>query len=147
MGNMNYSDRELVDYTIKFSDDAEKVRLATIMERVGGAIIDDLVDAGMHETWCTFTSEWGGDYHPGRYISLLEDEIRIRDDDIRQLRKELEEQKARNIADLIVELHAEIQTSDRKARDARDQCEQAMRDSEHAKDRLSMWAKLNGDSV
>jgi hypothetical protein len=144
---MNYSDKELVDYTIKFSDDADKVRLATIMERTTGAIIDDLVDAGMHETWCTFTSEWGGDYHPGRYITLLEDEIRIRDDDILQLRKEIDELKARTVLDLLVELKQDITTAEWMAKEARRERIEAEAERDHAKDRLSMWAKLNGNGV
>jgi len=141
------TDKELIDYTIKFSDDLDKVRLATIMERTTGAIIDDLVDAGMHETWCTFTSEWGGDYHPGRYITLLEDEIRIRDDELSQLRSEIEELKARTVADLIVELSQEIRTSEWMAKEARRERIEAEAERDHAKDRLSMWAKLNGQGV
>jgi hypothetical protein len=141
------TDKELIDYTIKFSNDPDKVRLATVMERVTGAIIDDLVDAGMHETWCTFTSEWGGDYHPGRYITLLEDEIRIRDDDILQLRKEIDELKARTVADLIQELNQEITTEKYLAQQAREAKYEAERERDHAKSRLSMWAKLNGEGV
>jgi len=107
---MKLTDKELIDYTIKFSDDADKIRLATVMERVTGSIIDDLVDAGMDETWCTFRSEWGGEYHPGQYIKLLEDEISHRDFKIKQLHDELEEQKAPTIADLIAELNQKITT-------------------------------------
>jgi hypothetical protein len=138
------TDKELIDYTIKFSTDTEKVRLATVMERVQGAIIDDLVDAGMHETWCTFTSEWGGEYHPGRYISLLEEEIKIRDDEMLQLRKELAEQKARTIMDLIAELKQEIHTADWKLKEAESSRMKAVKERDHAKDQLSMWSKLNG---
>jgi len=142
---MNHlTDKELIDYTIKFSDDSEKVRLATAMERITGAIIDDLEDAGMDPTFCTFRSEWGGEYHPGRYITLLEDEIRIRDEDILQLRKELEEQKARTIADLIGELKQEIKTANWMAEEARRDRDKAEGDRAIMKDKLSMWTKLNG---
>jgi hypothetical protein len=143
---MNHlTDKELIDYTIKFSDDPVKVRLATVMERVTGAIIDDLVDAGMHETWCTFTSEYGGDYHPGRYITHLEDEIRIRDEELQQLRDELKEQKARTIADLIQELNQEIRTQQFMIKEATAESIRAKQERDLAKDKLSMWAKLNGD--
>jgi hypothetical protein len=143
---MNHlTDKELIDYTIKFSNDPEKVRLATAMERIEGAIIDDLVDAGMHETWCTFTSEYGGDYHPGRYITHLEDEIRIRDEELQQLRDELEEQKARTIADLIQELNQEIRTQQFMIKEATAESMRAKQERDIAKDKLSMWAKLNGD--
>ena len=144
---MKLTDKELIDYTIKFSDDAEKIRLATVMERVTGAIIDDLIDAGMDETWCTFRSEWGGEYHPGQYIKLLEDEISHRDFQIKQLHDELEEQKARTIADLIAELNQQITTEKYLAQQAKDETRKAYKEAEVAKDKLSMWAKLNGQGV
>jgi hypothetical protein len=117
------------------------------MERITGAIVDDLVDAGMDDTFCTFRSEWGGEYHPGRYITLLEDEIRIRDEDILQLRNELEEQKARTIADLIGELKQEIKTANWMAEEARREQRKAEGDHAIMKSKLSMWTKLNGQGV
>jgi hypothetical protein len=144
---MKLTDKELIDYTIKFSDDADKIRLATVMERVTGSIIDDLVDAGMDETWCTFRSEWGGEYHPGQYIKLLEDEISHRDFQIKQLHDELGEQKARTIADLIAELNQQITTEKYLAQQAKNETRKAYKEAEVAKDKLSMWAKLNGQGV
>ncbi len=145
---MNHlTDKELIDYTIKFSDDTDKVRLATAMERISGAIIDDLVDAGMDDTFCTFRSEWGGEYHPGRYITLLEDELRDRDYKIEQLHKELEELKARTIADLIQELNQEIHTQQFMLKEATAATMRAKQERDVAKDKLSMWAKLNGQGV
>jgi hypothetical protein len=140
---MNHlTDNELIDHIIKFSNDPEKIRLATHMERVSGAIIDDLVDAGMDETWCTFRSEWGGEYHPGQYIRLLEDEISDRDFKIKQLHDELEEQKARTIADLIAELNQEITTEKYLLRQAREETQKAYKEAEHAKEQLKMWNHL-----
>ena len=144
---MKLTDKELIDHTIKFSDDADKIRLATVMERVTGSIIDDLVDAGMDETWCTFRSEWGGEYHPGQYIKLLEDEISHRDFQIKQLHDELEEQKARTIADLIAELNQQITTEKYLAQQAKDETRKAYKEADLAKTNLSMWAKLNGEGV
>ena len=142
-----FTDKELIDYTIKFSDDPEKVRLATAMERVTGAIIDDLEYAGMDPTFCTFRSEWGGEYHPGRYITLLEDEIRIRDEDILKLREELEERRALSIADLIEELRKEVRAEQYTAQEARNQQYRAEVERDDAKSKLSMWNKLNGIGV
>jgi hypothetical protein len=136
------TDKELINYTINFSDDPVKVRLATAMERIEGAIVDDLVDAGMDETWCTFRSEWGGEYHPGQYIKLLEDEISDRDFQIKQLHDELEEQKARTIANLIAELTVEIRTQQHIANEAKDEARKAYKEAEHAKEQLKMWNHL-----
>ena len=141
------TDKELIDYTIKFSDDPEKVRLATVMERVTGAIIDDLVDAGMDETYCTFQSEWGGEYHPGRYISLLEDEIRIRDEELQQLREELEEQKARTIADLIQELNQEIRTQQYLLAEAETARRNAVAERDTTRDKMKVWTALSTDTT
>ena len=136
------TDKELINYTIKFSDDPVKIRLATAVERVEGSIIDDLVDAGMDETFCTFRSEWGGEYHPGQYIRLLEDEISQRDFEIKQLQDELEEQKARTIADLIAELTTEIRTQQYLVKEAKDETRKAHKEAEHAKEQLKMWNHL-----
>ena len=141
-----FTDKELIDYTIKFSQDPEKVRLATAMERIEGAIIDDLVDAGMSETYCTFRSEWGGEYHPGRYITLLEDEIRDRDYKIEQLHKELEEQKARTVMDLIAELKQEIKTAEFLTEQARQGQYRAEQERNDAKSKLKMWTVLNAEA-
>ena len=136
------SDKELISYTIKFSDDPVKVRLATAVERVEGSIIDDLVDAGMDETFCTFRSEWGGEYHPGQYIRLLEDEVSDRDFQIKQLQDELEEQKARTIAELIAELTTEIRTQQYLVKEAKDETRKAYKEAEDAKEKLKMWNHL-----
>jgi hypothetical protein len=136
------TDKELINYTINFSDDPVKVRLATAMERIEGAIVDDLIDAGMDETWCTFRSEWGGDYHPGQYIRLLEDEISDCNFRIKQLHDELAEQKARTIADLIAELNVEIRTQQYIAKDAREETRKAYKEAEDAKEKLKMWNHL-----
>jgi len=142
-----FTDKELVDYTIKFSNDPEKIRLATYMERVEGSIIDDLVDAGMDDTWCTFRSEYGGSYHPGQYIRFLEDEVSHRDFQIEQLHKELEELKARTVLDLLVELKQEIKTAEWLAEEARREQRKAEGDRDIMKSKLSMWTKLNGHGV
>lgn len=144
---MKLTDDELIDHVIKFSTDAEKLQLATYMERIKGVIIDDLEDAGMNPTYCTFQTEWGSDRLPGQYITHLEEEIRIRDDTIAELQAELEERKALTIAGLIAELNQQIKTSNWAAEEARKETRKAEEAMYKAKDRLSMWAKLNGQGV
>ena len=136
------TDEELIDRIIKFSNDPEKVRLATIMERTKGSIWDDLVDAGMDETYCTFDSEWGSSMHVGQYINHLREEITIRDDELYQLRRELEEQKARTIADLIAELNQQITTEKYIAAEARRDRDKAVDQAKEATEKLKMWDHL-----
>ena len=145
---MNHlTDKELISYTIKFSDDPEKVRLASYMERVEGSIIDDLIDAGMDDLYCTFRSEYGGSYHPGQYIKFLESEVSDKDYKIEQLHKELDELKARTVLDLLVELKQEIKSAEWLAEEARRERDYAEADRKLMKDKLSMWTKLNGHGV
>lgn len=138
----NLTDKELMNYVIKFDNDPIRIRLATANERTAGAIWDDLVDAGMDETYCTFTNEWGTQLHVGQYINHLRDEITIRDDELHQLREELEEQKARTIADLINELNQQITTERYLAKEAREQRDKAHEAALTAREQLKMWNHL-----
>lgn len=138
----NLTDSELMNYVIKFDTDPIRVRLATANERTTGAIWDDLVDVGMDETYCTFTSEWGGTMHVGRYIQHLREELELRDDELHQLREELEEQKARTIADLINELNQQITTERYLAKEARAETDKARQAADHAREQLRMWNHL-----
>jgi hypothetical protein len=136
------TDRELINHVIKFDDDPVRVRLATANERTSGAIWDDLVDVGMDETYCTFTSEWGSNMHVGRYIQHLREELTLRDDELHQLREELEEQKARTIADLINELNQQITTQQYITREAQKEANKAREEAAKAKEQLKMWNHL-----
>ena len=142
---MKLTDNELIDYVIKHSDDPEKIQLATYMERIKGAIIEDLEYAGMDPTYCTFTTEWGSDRLPGQYITHLEEEINIRDDEILQLRKELDELKARTVIELIDELRQQLHTADYNIRQTNEDRMKAVKERDEAKSKLSMWAKLNAE--
>jgi len=136
------SDTELINHIIKFSDDPVRIRLATANERITGAIWDDLVDCGMDETYCTFRSEWGSDYHVGQYINHLREELEIAQDELHQLREELDEQKARTIADLINELNQQITTEKYIAAEARRERDKAEAAAGLAKEQLKMWNHL-----
>lgn len=141
--NLTYlTDKELINHVIKFDDDPVRVRLATANERISGAIWDDLVDCGMDETYCTFESEWGGSMHTGQYINHLREEIDLRDDELRQLRGELDDLKARTVADLIAELNQEITSQKYLAQQAKEAKYKAEKEAEDAKEKLKMWNHL-----
>ena len=143
--NLNHlSDNELIDYIIKHDDDPIRVRLATHMQRVAGAIIDDLVYAGMDEVWCNFRSVVNdGQYLPGEYIRHLENEIVYLSDQATQNLKEIEELKARTVMDLIAELKQEIKTAEWSMREAYRERNVAVEEREQMKHKLDMWAILN----
>ena len=135
------SDNELIEYIIKHDDDPIRVRLATHMQRVAGAIIDDLERAGMDETFCTFRSVvTDTEYLPGEYISHLENEIEYINEQRSQADKEIAELQARTVAQLIQELNQEITTEKFHAREAREAKYKAEEKARIATDKLDMWA-------
>jgi hypothetical protein len=139
----NLSDNELVDYIIKHDDDPVRVRLATHMQRVAGAIIDDLVRAGMDETFCNFRSVvTETEFHPGRYISHLENEIQYLNEMAVQNLKEIAELQARTIGDLIAELKQEIKTADYREKEAVKRMTEAYAEHQDMKSKLDMWTIL-----
>ena len=140
----NLSDNELIEYIIKHDVDPIRVRLATHMQRVTGAIIDDLEDAGMDETFCTFRSVvTDTEYLPGQYISHLENEIEYLNQQREQDAKEIEELKARTIMDLIAELKQDIKSAEWAKQEAYKQRNEARENESRMKEKLDMWAILN----
>lgn len=135
----NLTDNELIDYIIKHDPDPVRVRLATHMQRVHGAIIDDLVDAGMDDAWCTFENT----YHPGQYIRHLESEIDYLNEKREQDQKEIAELQARTVAELIQELNQQITTEKYNTRYANEQRNKSEEKARLATEKLDMWAILN----
>ncbi len=141
---MNMTDNELIDYTIKFDTDPVRVRLATHMERVTGALIDDLEKAGMDETFCTFRSVvTETEYLPGEYIRHLESEVEYLNDQLADALKEVKELQARSIMDVMAELKQEIKSAEWGMREAYRELDKARENEANMKNKLDMWAILN----
>jgi t-SNARE complex subunit (syntaxin) len=142
--NLNHlSDNELISHIIKYDDDPVRVRLATYMERIAGALIDDLEYAGMDPTYCTFTTDWGSDRLPGEYIRHLEEEVDIRDREIRDLVEELDKMKLRSIVEVMDEFRNEIARLDRNVRAANEDMRRLEIQRDNALTQLNMWTTLN----
>ena len=142
--NLNHlTDNELIDHVIKYDEDPVRVRIATHMQRVHGAIIDDLVSAGMDDVWCTFHSVVnGGEYHSGDYIRHLENEIEFLQNEVSQHLKEIKNLQARTIMDVFAELKQEIKTAEYSKELAIKDRQAAERKAEDMKHKLDMWAIL-----
>ena len=142
--NLNHlTDNELIDHIIRYDEDPVRVRLATIMQRTKGAIIDDLEYAGMDDTFCNFKSIVNGcEYLPGQYISHLEDEINHMHFMAEQDRKEIKNLQARTIMDVFAELKQEIKTAEYSKELAIKDRESAERREQDMKHKLDMWAIL-----
>lgn len=140
----NLSDNELIDYVIKHDNDPIRVRLATHMQRLGGAVIDDLIDAGMDNTWFNFTSTVNGsDYHPGQYISHLENEIDYLNEKLKEAHDSIKNLQARTIMDVMNELRQEIKSIEWSRDEARKERNEAKERESIMKNKLDMWAILN----
>lgn len=138
------SDNELIDYVIKHDNDPVRLRLATHMQRVAGAIIDDLERAGMDTTYCDFRSIVNENkYFPGDYISHLENEIEYLNQQREQDAKEIHELQARTIMDLIAELKQDITTAEHIAKEAHKERRNAQAREEDMKNKLDMWTIMN----
>jgi hypothetical protein len=138
------TDNELIDHIIKYDEDPVRVRLATHMQRVSGAIIDDLLDAGMDDTWCNFHSVVnGGEYHPGAYIRHLENEIEFLQNEVNQNLKEIKNLQARTVMEVFAELKQEIKTVEWCRDEAYRDREKAQENEKIMKHKLNMWAELN----
>lgn len=142
--NLNHlTDDELIDHVIRYDNDPVRVKLATVMQRTKGSIMDDLLDAGMDDTWCTFESIVNcSQYHPGQYIRHLENEVEYLRDKLEQERKEIESLKARTVADLINELNQQIETEKYNVRVAREYQQKAEAKEKEWKHKLDMWSIL-----
>jgi hypothetical protein len=142
--DINMTDNELIDYTIKFDNDPVRVRLATYMDRHPGAILDDLERAGMDETFCTFRSVvTETEYLPGQYISHLENEIDYLQEQLKQALDEIEEMKTMNVSELIAMLRQEVLTEKYMREKAERSRYEAHQEREDMKKKLDMWAILN----
>jgi hypothetical protein len=131
---MNHlTDKELIDYVLKHDTDPIRIRLAGVMERMPGAILDGLVDAGMDDTWCTFENTW----HPGDYIHHLRNEIEFYERELMEAQEKLRALEKRTLLEFMVEIGNTVQTLENKLSNAE-------ADAKEAKSKLSMWNKLNG---
>jgi hypothetical protein len=84
----------------------------------------------------------GCEYHPGQYISHLEDEINHLQFMAEQDRKEIKNLEARTIMEVFAELKQEIKTAEYSKELAIKDRQAAERKAEDMKHKLDMWAIL-----
>ena len=140
------TDTEFIDYCLKFETDPKIVRLAGIMDRMPGIILDELEHAGMDPENCTFENT----YSPGQYIAHLENEIEYLNRELSDTLTELEDCKEKYETLTVAEL---INTLREKAIMANHQAEvyerherqrhNAMIERDEMKNKMDMWAILN----
>ena len=149
---MNYntlSDTELLHYLDLYSDDPLIRRLIGVLARTRGALVNDLVDAGMDAQHWTFGDGWN-QQGPGEYIQDLQRQIQNLEDDNDDLRKhkeELEEEcdrlRSRSILEFLQEVERERTNSQNLVREAMTTVKAYRDENQSLKEKIDMWGRLN----
>jgi hypothetical protein len=133
------TDKELIDYTLKFDTDPTRIRLAKIMDNMPGAILDDLEQAGMDPVFCNFENT----YLPGQYIRHLESEIEYLNRELSDTQEKLAERETLSVSELINELRDIAVSANRRTEVYVNERNLAVKQREEMKEKLDMWAILN----
>ena len=149
---MNYNtldDTELLHYLDLYSDDSLIRRLIGVLARTRGALVNDLVDAGMDAQHWTFGDGWNRQ-GPGEYIQDLQRQIQNLEDDNDDLRKhkeELEEEcdrlRSRSILEFLQEVERERTNSQNLVREAMTTVKAYRDENQSLKEKIDMWGRLN----
>lgn len=149
---MNYdsmADHELLHYLDLYSDDPLIRRLINVLARTRGALIDDLVDAGMDAQDWTFGDGWNK-FSPGQYIQELrhdveraEDELRLAQHELMDLEDECKQLRTRTVVQLIEEVQEERRAANAKANEAYREVDRVRKDNDKLREQIDMWGRLN----
>jgi hypothetical protein len=151
--NLNHlSNSELLVYLDKHSTDPLIVRLVNILMEKQYGLVSDLLAAGMNEQTWTFCPDSYNEFYPGQYISHLRDKLDHALDDLehsefllKQANEEIDELKARTVAELIAELHVEVRTANFRADEAEKWRRKAQQEVETTRDKMKVWRALTTD--
>jgi hypothetical protein len=151
--NLNHlSNSELLVYLDKHSTDPLIVRLVNILMEKQYGLVSDLLAAGMNEQTWTFCPDSYNEFYPGQYISHLRDKLDHALDDLedcefqlKQAKEEIDELKARTVAELIAELHTEVRTANFRADEAEKWRRKAQDEVQATRDKMKVWRALTTD--
>jgi chromosome segregation ATPase len=121
------------------------------MEKQYG-LVSDLLAAGMDEQTWTFSPDNYNKYYPGQYISHLHNELDYADNELKdcefqlkQAKKEIEDLKARTVAELIAELHQEVRDANHRTAEAEKWKRKAQQEVETTRDKMKVWRAISTD--
>lgn len=149
---MNYnsmSDTEFMHYLDIYCDDPVVRRLIGVLERTRGALVDDLVDAGMDAQDWTFGTGWSRQ-SPGQYIHDLrheldqaESDLRLAQSELADLEDERDRLKSRSIMQFVEEVQQEKRAATHKVLAAQEETKRVARENAKLREQIDMWGKLN----
>lgn len=149
---MNYNamtDPELIHYLDLYATDPLVRRLARMLTDSRGALIDDLVAAGMDpDTW-----QFEGDHepmYPGAYIQHLRSDIDHLDSRLDATSRELDEAyeestrlQTRTVMEFVEEVVQEKREAESRVRTARETVNEVQKENARLREQIDMWAKMN----
>ena len=147
MENLNHlSMTELVSYLDRTSTDpavlrlVETIQAATVLfKQVNDCIDDNNLRIELDEI------QWYDEdlvYLLGRKEHYLNDELRILEDEVIELRREVKKNEARTVAELISELHHSLNRMGTDVRNAQTAEDAARKDREVMHSKLKMWSSI-----
>lgn len=135
------TDTELISYILKHDDDPIRIRLAGIMDRMPGRIIDGLERAGMDPETCLHENL----YESGEYITHLNNEIEYLNRELQETQEKLAERETLTVAELIEELNHAAHSAERRAAAAIIRAQEADQEREKMRDKMKVWRALSTD--
>lgn len=135
------SDNELIKHVLKHDADPIRIRLAGVMERFSGCIVDSLEDAGMDKENFLFENT----YDPGQYIRHLENEIEYLQRELDETQEKLHARETMSVSQLIEELRLEAYSAGRRADSADRRAHEADQEREKMRSKMKVWTAISTD--
>jgi hypothetical protein len=152
--NLNHlSDKELIQYADKHTEDPLARRLVDILMARQEGIITELIEAGMDSVHWTFVYEHQ-EYSPKDYIEHLLKQLAYTEDDLWVAQGELKDRiddlkklEARTVLELMTELKKTIERADAERDQARQERDHARNSEQNMKSKMKVWRALTEDTT
>jgi hypothetical protein len=147
------SDKELIQYVDKHTEDPLARRLVDILMGRNEGIITELTEAGMDSVHWTFVYEHQ-EYSPKDYIEHLLKQISYTEDDLWVAQGELKDRiddlkklEARTVLEFMADLKKSIEHADAERDRARQERDHARNSEQNMKSKMKVWRALTEDTT
>jgi hypothetical protein len=152
--NLNHlSDKELIQYADKHTEDPLARRLVDILMARNEGIITELIEAGIDSSDWTFTHDHI-EYSPKDYIEHLLKQIAYTEDDLWVAQGELKDRiddlkklEARTILEVMADFKKTIERADAERDQARQERDHARNSEHNMKSKMKVWRALTEDTT
>jgi hypothetical protein len=145
------SDKELIQYVDKHTEDPLARRLVDILMARNEGLVTELVEAGMDSVVWTFVYEHQ-EYSPKDYIEHLLEQLAYTEDELWVARGELKDRiddlkklEARTILEVMADLKKTIDRVDLDIIVARQERDRAISNERLTKDKMKVWTAISTD--